>query len=128
MTEPRFRIFADSIPHGGGPPRPAPRDVVAELAPELPVVARDGLLAAVSRILDSEGEAGESVQRSFDRKERELRAFFDQLDPDDRTRTWARLVGGDGTDSLVMKLARLSAERRQRLVASLSEAPRRRAR
>jgi hypothetical protein len=91
-------------------------------------VQRDQLLAAVSRILDAEPEPGESVQRSFDRKERELRAYCDQLDHDDRDRLWLRLVAADNDDPIVRKLGRLSTERRQRLLASLSEAPRRRTR
>ena len=92
MPDSPYRIFAGVLPHGMGPPRPLPEQSSPELVPELPIVQRDQLLAAVSRILDAEPEPGESVQRSFDRKERELRAYCDQLDHDDRDRLWLRLV------------------------------------
>jgi hypothetical protein len=128
MTESRYRIFAAAIPGGVGPPRPAQSRPSQDLQPELRVVERDRLLDAVSRILDSQPDPGESVQRSFDRKERELRAYCDQLDHGDRMVLWSRLAVPDASDLIVAKLARLSAERRQRVLASLSEAPRRRTR
>jgi hypothetical protein len=128
MTESRYRIFAAVIPHGVGPPRPLPEHSWPELEPELPVVRRDQLLDAVSRILDAEPEPGESVQRSFDRKEHELRAYCDQLDHESRARLWSRLVTAAADDPIVAKLGRLSSERRQRMLASLAEAPRRRMR
>lgn len=128
MTESRYRIFAAAIPHGAGPPRPVPEQLSSGLEPELPVVQRDHLLDAVSRILDGEPEPHESVQRTFDRKERELRTFCDQLEQADRAVLWSRLAVGTATDPIVAKLARLSAERRQRIVTSLTEVPRRRTR
>jgi hypothetical protein len=128
MTEPRYRIFAAVIPHGMGPPRPLPEQSSREFEPELPVVQRDCLLDSVSRILDAEPEPGESVQRSFDRKERELRAYCDQLDHEIRARLWSRLVAAETNDPIIAKLARLSTERRQRMLASLAETPRRRSR
>jgi hypothetical protein len=125
MTESRFRIFAAAIPYGVGPPRPmqAPPPPDRQAAP---IVERDRVLDEMSRILDGQPEIGESVQRSFDRKERELRAFFDQLDHDGRAAAYLRLANGQSDDPFVAKLARLSAERRQRIIASLGEAPRRR--
>jgi hypothetical protein len=128
MTESRYRIFAAVIPHGMGPPRPLPEHGLSELEPELPVVQRDHLLDSVSRVLDTDPEPGESVQRSFDRKEHELRAYCDQLDHETRTRLWSRLVTADTSDPIIAKLGRLSSERRQRILASLAEAPRRRSR
>jgi hypothetical protein len=86
------------------------------------------MLDAVSQVLDSQPEPGESVQHGFDRKERELRAFFDQLEHDERAAMYSRLAAGEAGDPVVAKLARFSTERRQRLIASLAEAPRRRAR
>jgi hypothetical protein len=125
MNDSSYRIFVDAVPHGAGPPRP---DVspAPEPEPGTPSVARDSLLEAVLPILESEPEVGESVQRSFDRKERELRAFFDELDHEGRAAAYLRLANGDSEDPLVAKLARLSAERRRRIIASLGEAPRRR--
>lgn len=128
MTESRFRIFATSIPHGAGPQRPLDAAPVAELEPDLPIVVRDHVLDSVSLVLDSEPEPGESVQSGFDRKEHALRACFDRLDPDSRAATSLRLATGAPDDPIVGKLARLSTERRQRLISSLAEAPRRRAR
>ena len=127
MTDSRFRIFASSIPHGVGPPRPVQAFEAQEVEPELPNIERDHMLEAVAHILDGQPESGESVLRGFDRKERELRAFFDRLDPDDRAALLLRLTAG-ADDPIIAKLARLSTERRQRLIASLAEAPRRRVR
>jgi len=125
MNESSYRIFFDTVPHGDGPPRPEVSPAPGP-EPSTPSVTRDSLLEAVSPILETEPEVGESVQRSFDRKERELRAFFDQLDHDGRAAAYLRLANGQSNDPFVAKLARLSAERRQRIIASLGEAPRRR--
>ena len=89
---------------------------------------RDHLLDAFARILDAEPEPGESVQRSFDRKERDLRAYCDELDHESRSRLWSRLVAAEANDPMVAKLGRLTSERRQRMLASLAETPRRRTR
>jgi hypothetical protein len=127
MTEPRYRIFSATLPHGDGPSRPTPFKPPPDLEPDLPVIERDPMLDAVVRVLDSQPEPGESVQRDFDRKERELRSLFDRLDHDDRAALFLRLTTGVD-DPLITQLARLSTERRQRLLASLAEAPRRRVR
>jgi hypothetical protein len=127
MNPSRYRIFADAVPYGAGPPKPEAAPAL-DVEPSPQVIEHDHLLDAVSRVLDSQPEPGESVQRGFDRKERELRAFFAQLDHDARAALHLRLTAGETDDPLLTKLARVSTERRHRLIASLGEAPKRRAR
>lgn len=73
----------------------------------------------VARIIEALPEPGESVQRAFDRKERELRALFATLTRAERIALHASL---SAEDSRV--LSRLTGERRGRVLASLTESAR----
>jgi hypothetical protein len=80
----------------------------------------------IIRILDAMPAAGESVQRAFDRKEQELRAVIASLTYAEAAALHLRLIG-NRQDGVNASFARLTAERRARVVAFLTESPRTRA-
>ncbi|MEO6773517.1 MAG: hypothetical protein ABI467_10920 [Kofleriaceae bacterium] len=79
----------------------------------------------MTRILDGLPEAGESVQRAFDRKERELCALFATLAPVECWALHSALSTGDRGNGVVQRVARLTSERRARLIGFIATAARR---
>jgi hypothetical protein len=73
----------------------------------------------VARIIEASPEPGESLQRAFDRKERELHTLFVSLTRAERMTLQASLTG-ERNDVL----ARLTGERRGRVLARLAETAR----
>lgn len=129
MSRSPFRIFAADHPVGSGPPRPILQATAAAapqlVAADLPPGTRDVVQAEVVRILDESPEPGESVQRAFDRKERQLVAYLATLDVELRARVALRLNAGITSDVLVERISRLTAERRARITAVANDLRRR---
>lgn len=105
---------------GAGPTRPSryiDGQVVEPAATTKPVLVPIASVVdqEVSRIVDSEALAGESVQGAFDRKERELRALFTSLTQAEAAELLQRV-------SSASPLSRLNADRRNRLTAFLTAA------
>lgn len=117
MNDSPLRILANAS-FGRGPKRP-PRGDHQEAegqALEVPPSERRSLAEQeVERIIDAQPSAGESVQRAFDRKERELHAMFAALSREESMRLHSALTA---VDSLLMRMA---SDRRARVLASLSE-------
>ena len=105
---------------GAGPKRPE-RDNARVQAPRRPAAAnmRTIIEREVAHIIEAPHESGESVQRSFDRKERELHVLFLSLTRGERLTLLASLSAERSG-----VLARLTAERRGRVLASLAETAR----
>jgi hypothetical protein len=110
-----LRILANAS-FGTGPKRPPRHDVRVDLSPKPPatVNTQNIIEGEVARIIDAPPAHGESVQRAFDRKEHELRALFASLTRHESIALHSKL----STSSL---LARLTAERRNRVIARLAE-------
>jgi hypothetical protein len=105
---------------GTGPKRPI-RNADVGLAPKPTTIAstRNSIECDVARIIEAAPASGESVQRAFDRKEQELRALFLRLTRAERIALHSKLsVDRDNVSSV---LARLTAERRSRVLARLAE-------
>lgn len=113
-----LRVYA-GCPLGTGPERPARGGDDAFLeqiaSKKAPVAIESIIDQEVARILDSEPHSGESVQRSFDRKESELRSLFTSLTKDEAADLFVRL-----SNSNAKSLARLTADRRGRLMTCLT--------
>ena len=77
----------------------------------------------IIRILDATPAFGESVQRAFDRKEQELRALIASLTRAEATALYLRLTSSR-KDGVNASFARLTPERRARVLSFLAEAPR----
>lgn len=116
---------------GDGPPETEAADEpgaeaerpLPEPLPVDPVVA-----AAIAAILDEPRRVGESASETFRRKEHALGALFLHVAPSDALALHRRFVCADPDDALAHKFARLVVERRQRLLAFLTEVRRRAAR
>ena len=106
---------------GSGPKRPKREDAHVEVAPRPSPSAnmRTIIEREVARIIEASPEPGESVQRAFDRKERELHALFVSLTRAERMTLNASLAAERSG-----VLARLTGERRGRVLASLAETAR----
>lgn len=116
MSREALRVYA-GCPLGNGPPRPT-RDgaVVLEslaLGPA-PLPITSIVDQEMLRILGATPFIGESVQRAFDRKEQELRELFMGLTHTEAAELFDRISSNDASP-----LARLTAERRNRLMVCL---------
>ncbi|MGE3547710.1 MAG: hypothetical protein AB7L28_27535 [Kofleriaceae bacterium] len=102
----------------GGPARPDPRPEPSER----PLSSLDVKLIA---LLDEPIAPDESLLAGFRRKERALAAAFAGLTLDDARALSSRLSREDPGDLLAVRFARLTAERRARLLSFLADARRR---
>jgi hypothetical protein len=130
MKETGYRIFAEASPLGSGPPRPArvrtvERAVACRLTSARPT-PRQVIEGEVTRILDEAPTPGESVQHAFDRKERDLRALFSSLTRAESETLYSTLVAEIELGTPRARLARLTPERRNRILSFLGDSGRRR--
>lgn len=95
---------------------------IARMAPKA-VSVDDALLA----ILDRPLHAGETVAVGYARKEAEVGAVFAKLGVAEARALHLRLTMGAANDALATKFARLTVERRNRLLVFLADARRREA-
>lgn len=101
---------------GTGPRRTSRSQIVSEPVLESKVpVPRTNLEIEVMRILSMTPSSGESVQKAFDTKEACLRALFATLTSDGRAKLHAVLIA----DRDPLGFARLSSERRSRVITTL---------
>lgn len=100
---------------------PAPR-AIAKVAPKA-VSMDDALLA----ILDRPLHGGETVAVGYARKEAELAGVLARLSVPEARALHLRLTVGAANDALATKFARLTIERRNRLLVFLADARRREA-
>lgn len=121
-----YRIFADLLPIGSGPPRPTPEDI-SPVVIELPRQAapKDLIEQELQRILDQPGEPGESVQSAFDRKEHALVALVVSLGRDERVSVMERITAGVVHDPIVQRMVRFTSERRNRILTAIARSDRR---
>jgi hypothetical protein len=120
MNQPELslRILAN-VAFGTGPVRPTRKERQSPPKPALTVQMRSIIESEVARIIDAMPAHGESVQRAFDRKERELRTLFQSLTRAESIALHSKLsIERDNASSV---LARLTAERRNRVLARLAE-------
>ncbi len=116
--EPSLRILAN-VAFGTGPARPARTAPRVPETPKATVKMHSIIETEVARIIEAQPEAGESVQRAFDRKEQELRALFLSLTRAESVALHSKLSYDRELATSV--LARLTAERRTRVLARLAE-------
>jgi hypothetical protein len=116
----RLRILENAT-FGAGPKRPDRDDVHVQPSRKPPPAAnmRAIIESEVARIIEALPAPGESVQRAFDRKECELRTLFVSLTRAERIALHASLTAERSS-----VLARLTGERRGRVLASLAEVSR----
>ena len=108
---------------------------LAEVRPSSPTVAirpasaprPDTVDARLIAILDAPLELGESAAVGFARKELELGEAFASLSVLEARALQARLANAKSGDELANKFARLTSERRARLIGFLADARRREA-
>jgi len=113
-----LRILAN-VAFGTGPERPARKERIQPAKPALTVRMRSIIESEVARIIDAMPAHGESVQRAFDRKEHELRTLFQSLTRAESIALHSKL--SIDRDNPASALARLTAERRNRVLARLAE-------
>lgn len=107
------------VAFGTGPARPARAELHAAPKPAMTVRMHTIIESEVARIIAATPEPGESVQRAFDRKEQELRSLFQSLTRAESIALHSKLsVDRDHATSV---LARLTTERRNRVLARLAE-------
>ena len=118
-------IFRDARPHSslGGPRRSSPTIAIRPPTAAVPNTA-DGKLTA---ILDAPLTTGETAFIGFARKEHELGALIATLSVLECRALHKRLSNPQHGDELAHKFARLTLERRCRLLAFLADARRREA-
>lgn len=134
------RVVVTSRPPLGGPPPALPSQAPASAARETaavlgarPAMPHTGTTAASTNdtallsILDAPVAPGETLREGFLRKEAELRAAFVQLSVVAQRALYARLANPCAGDLLAERFARLTADRRTRLLTFLSDARRREA-
>ncbi|MGE0550364.1 MAG: hypothetical protein AB7O24_06780 [Kofleriaceae bacterium] len=117
MRSPSHRVRPRVLLGSGGPARPDPKP-----KPAPPLSPLDATLVA---LLDEPIGPDESLLAGFRRKERELATVFAGLTVDEARGLSARLAAADPDDLLAVRFARLTAERRARLLSFLNDAPRR---
>jgi len=107
--------------------RESPREIEVEQQPltpspnasvENPASAQAEIELEMAHIIAADPEYGQSLQRTFDMKENQLRALFDRLTPSQRTALHSSLIEAASGGVL----GRLAAERRARLLAYLERA------
>jgi hypothetical protein len=119
-------IFRDARPGRADRVRVSPAPTIA-IRPPIAAVppTLDGRLIA---ILDAPLASGETAMTGYQRKEHELGAVFASLSVLDARAMHARLSACKAADELAHKFARLTLERRTRLLDFLANARRREAR
>lgn len=128
MNPSSLRIFAEQSPVGRGPVRAHVEAPVPTTAIEPATTSADNAIEReVVRILDATPDSGESVQRTFDRKERELCELFVTLTPEERRALHDALTAEVETSRVAARIRRLTAERRARVLGSLVSTARRKA-
>ena len=116
-------IFRDGIrPRGQGTPPRASEPSTPRLVTPTCDTSVDGRLIA---ILDAPLAVGETAHTGFQRKEHELGAAFAALSVLDARNLHARLASPKAGDALAHKFARMTLERRIRLLNFLADARRR---
>jgi type IV pilus biogenesis protein CpaD/CtpE len=112
-----LNIFANAAVLGTGPARPT-RAMTQTAARRLtPVVSMQTMIEMeMERILAVPANAGESIARGFDAKEKALRELFDTLSSDERSALHASISNGS---EAVGSFNRLAQERRSRLLTAL---------
>jgi len=118
-------IFRDGIrPRGQGTPPRASEPSTPRLVTPTCDTSVDGRLIA---ILDAPFAAGETAHTGFQRKEHELGAAFAALSVSDSRNLHVRLASPKPGDTIAHKFARMTLERRTRLLNFLADARRREA-
>lgn len=118
-------IYAHAVLRNG-PPRPNRETHAANIAPatRAPMISiQDAIEIEMNRILDALPGPGESVARTFDTKEAALAELFATLTREECLKLHVSLVNGD-----ITSLARLSTERRGRVMSALNKLTQRAAR
>ena len=100
-------------------------NVVREVKPTIPPLARPELDAQLIAILDAPAAYGETVSAQFARKERELGGVFAALTAVESLAMQRRLEHAQPKDDLAQRFARLVIDRRNRLLAFLADRRRR---
>ncbi len=114
----------DVPPRGLAEPRPS-SPTIAIRPPSVP--RPDTVDARLIAILDAPLGTGETAAVGFARKEHELGAMFAELSVLEARALQARLANAKRGDELANKFARLTCERRGRLINFLADARRREA-
>jgi hypothetical protein len=102
----------------------APEGPARRVTLELPAVGTAPVEEQILRILRAPQRPREPVEAVFARRERELAAVFEALDPAESSELFRRLTRPRTSDPVAMSFARMIPERRGRLLASLVAAPR----
>ena len=119
-----LNIYANAVLRNGPPRPPRTTDTVQlRSEPARPVSIQAIIELELTRILEAAPASGESVARAFDHKELALKQLFETLTRDECTKLHTTITADDST-----ALARLSAERRARVLSSLVAAARKAAR
>ena len=120
-----LHIYANAIIRNGPPRPPRTREVSQPQASERmrSISIQDAIELEMARILEAAPAAGESVARAFDNKELALKHLFETLTREECLKLHST-VTADGATAL----ARLSGDRRARVLASLVTAARKAAR
>jgi hypothetical protein len=119
-----LQIYANAIIRNG-PPRP-PRTTEptpVHIEPSSGMSIQAAIELEMARILESSPSPGESVARAFDNKELALKQLFATLTRDECIKLHATVTADDAT-----ALARVSSDRRARVLSSLVAAARKAAR
>ena len=121
----RVQLCKVPLPAGSSPPSKAAEHIAAATTLEgSPTSKVDAALLAV---LEAALAPGETVHAGFQRKEAELRAAFASLSVLESRALHARLAHPRSGDALAAAFARLTIERRMRLLAFIADARRREA-
>ena len=119
-----LHIYANAILRNGPPrPRRSTETLQPRVEPLKAISIQDAIEMEMARILEAPPAAGESVARAFDQKELALKQLFETLTRDECMMLHATVTANDA-----MALARLSADRRARVLSSLLAAARKAAR
>jgi len=119
-----LHIYANAILRNGPPrPRRSTETLQPRVEPLKAISIQDAIEMEMARILEAPPAAGESVARAFDQKELALKQLFETLTRDECMKLHATVTANDA-----MALARLSADRRARVLSSLLAAARKAAR
>lgn len=120
-----LHIYANAIIRNG-PPRPSRTTQVIQPQPVerlRGISIQEAIELEIARILEAAPAPGESVARAFDNKELELKLLFETLTRDECMKLHATVTADDAT-----LLARLSVDRRGRVLTALVTAARKAAR
>lgn len=119
-----LHIYANAILRNGPPrPRRSTETLQARVEPLKSISIQDAIELEMARILEAAPASGESVARAFDGKELALKQLFETLTREECMKLHAT-VTADGATAF----ARLSSDRRARVLSSLVAAARKAAR